>query len=316
MTAADLQNYLESYLGLRRATGFAMRTEERLLRDFLAFLNVEGSSESRMAQAALNWACSRGGTGSSWQSNRLSVARCFLVYLRAHVPDVQIPSSGLIPHALRPTPFIYSEVQTADLIQQARCLKPEGSLKPHTYGALIGLIASCGLRPGEALRLNDVDVEMDRQPPRLVIRQTKFRKSRIVPVHSSTAEQLRAYAATRKRLGYDGLCEAFFVSESGAALARSTVTRIFKTILRHAGISGHTGGHGPNLQCLRHSFAVRRMLGWYLEDVDVHSRLPHLSVYLGHAKPQHTYWYLTATPELLAGAAHRFESYVNPGGGL
>ncbi len=104
------------------------------------------------------------------------------------------------------------------------------------------------------------------------------------------------------------------VSESGTPLAYSTVGRTFLGIVRGLGISGGPHQHGPNLRCLRHSFAVRRMLDWYGRGMDVNVHLPHLSVYLGHAKPQHTYWYLTATPDLLATAAARFESYWNPGG--
>jgi integrase/recombinase XerD len=126
-------------------------------------------------------------------------------------------------------------------------LKPAGSLRPHTYATLIGLLASCGLRPGEAVRLRDADVEMAATPPRLVIRETKFRKSRLVPVDSSTAEALRNYASTRERLGYDGLSETFFVSESGAPLAYSTVGATFLKIVR-LGIHGPARSFGPNLR--------------------------------------------------------------------
>lgn len=314
MTGADLENHLERYLELRRALGFEMRVEGRLLRDFLTFLQGRTLGESLIAQAAVEWASSRG--GPNWQSKRLSMARCFLVHLRAHLPGVLIPTPGVIPCGVRPTPYIYSEAQIAALMKEANALKPTGSLRPHTYATLIGLLASCGLRPGEAVRLRDADVEMDATPPRLVIRETKFRKSRLVPVDSSTADALRSYAATRKRLGYDGLSKAFFVSESGAPLAYSTVGATFLKIVRCLGIHGPARSFGPNLRCLRHTFAVRRLLTWYGEGMDVNRLLPNLSVYLGHAKPQNTYWYLTATPDLLTKAGSRFESYANQGGEL
>jgi integrase len=243
------------------------------------------------------------------------MARCFLVHLRAHLPGIQVPASGIIPCGVRPTPYIYSEAQIAALMKAARELQPDDSLRPHTYATLIGLLASCGLRPGEAVRLCDADVEMEAVPPRLVIRKTKFRKSRLVPVDSSTADALRNYASTRKRLGY-GLCKTFFVSESGAPLAYSTVGATFLKIVRGLGIHGPARSFGPNLRCLRHTFAVRRLLNWYSHGMDVNKLLPHLSVYLGHAKPQHTYWYLTATPELLGQAASRFESFANQKGEL
>jgi len=314
MTSVELENHLDRYLELRRALGFEMQVERRLLRDFLAFLEPRTTAEPMMAQAAIEWASSRG--GPTWQSNRLSMARCFLVHLRAHLPDVQVPAPGMIPCGVRPTPYIYSEAQIAALMRVASELKPTASLRPHTYTTMIGLIASCGLRPGEAVRLRDADVEIDAAPPRLVIRETKFHKSRLVPVDSSTAEALGSYASTRKRLGYDGLSETFFVSESGGPLAYSTVGATFLKIVRSLSIHGPARSFGPNLRCLRHTFAVRRLLDWYSRGMDVNKMLPHLSVYLGHAKPQNTYWYLTATPELLRQAANRFESYASSEGEL
>ena len=149
MTGADLENHLERYLELRRALGFAMQAEGRLLRDFLAFLQDRTLDESLLAQAAVEWASSRG--GSNWQSKRLSIARCFLIHLRAHLPGVQGPAPGVIPCGVRPTPYIYSEAEIAAMMKEAGALKPTGSLRPHTYATLIGLLASCGLRPGEAV---------------------------------------------------------------------------------------------------------------------------------------------------------------------
>jgi len=309
MTGADLENHLERYLELRRALGFEMRVEGRLLRDFLTFLQRRTLAEPLVAQAAVEWASSRG--GSKYQAGRLSMARCFLVHLRAHLPGIQVPATAMIPSGVRPTPYIYSETQIAALMREASALKPAGSLRPHTYATLIGLLASCGLRPGEAVRLRDADVETEATPPRLVIRETKFRKTRLVPVDSSTADALRSYASLRKRLGYDDLTSTFFVSESGAPLVYSTVGATFLDIVRRLGIHGMVRSHGPNLRCLRHTFAVRRLLHWYSQGMDVNKLLPQLSVYLGHAKPQNTYWYLTATPELLRKAGTRFESYAD-----
>jgi integrase len=206
MTGADLEDHLERYLELRRALGFEMRVEGRLLHDFLAFLQGRALAEPLLAQAAVEWASSRG--GSKYQAGRLSMARCFLAHLRAHFPGIQVPAPAMIPSGVRPTPYIYSEAQIAALMREASALKPTGSLRPHTYTTLIGLLASCGLRPGEAVRLRDADVEMEATPPRLVIRETKFRKSRLVPVESSTADALRSYASMRKRLGYDNRLSA------------------------------------------------------------------------------------------------------------
>jgi hypothetical protein len=146
MTNADLQNHLQCYLELRRALGFEMRTEGRLLNDFATFLQERTPAEPLIAQAAIDWASSRG--GATWQARRLSVARCFLVHLRAHLPDIAVPAPGIIPCGVRPAPYIYSEAQILALMNEARALKPTGSLRSHTYATLIGLLASCGLRPG------------------------------------------------------------------------------------------------------------------------------------------------------------------------
>ena len=308
MTSADLQNHLDRYLELRRALGFAMRIEGRLLQDFVTFLQKRPLAEPLVAQAAIEWACSRG--GPKWQAGRLSTARCFLVYLHAHLAGIGVPPPVIVPCGVRPTPYIYTEAQVAALMLEARALPPAGSLRSHTYATLIGLLACSGLRPGEAVRLLNADVEIDSSPPRLVIRETKFRKSRLVPIDTSTAEALRSYAATRKQMGLD-LSQSFFVSEAGSPLAYSTVGRTFHGIVTRIAIPTTAGSHGPNLRCLRHTFAVRRMLDWYDRGLDVNKHLPHLSVYLGHAKPKHTYWYLTATPALLSKAGSRFEAFVN-----
>ncbi len=308
MIPTELRNHLQRYLELRRALGFEMRLEGRLLHDFVKFLEARALPGPLVAQAALDWACLRGAMNSGWQARRLSIARGFLVHLRAYLPAIEVPAPGLLPRGVRPIPYIFTEAQIVDLMKAAHSLESKGSLRPHTYATLIGLLASCGLRPGEAVRLRNSDVEIDCQPPRLVIRQTKFRKSRLVPIHASTAEALRGYAATRKRLGDKGLCDKFFVSESGTPLPYSTVGRTFLQMVRRLRIHEPVGGRGPNLRCLRHTFAVRRLRQWYHDGRDVNAHLPHLSIYLGHAKPQHTYWYLTATPDLLAAAAIRFES--------
>jgi integrase len=186
-------------------------------------------------------------------------------------------------------------------------------LRPHTYLTLIGLLASCGLRPSEAIRLRVADVDLAATPPHLRILKTKFRKSRLVPLHATTASALSAYVHQRRQLGYAEQCDHFFVSESRHALNYHVVWRTFVALARKAGIRGGAGERGVSLHDLRHTFAVRRLITWYREGVDVHARLPELSVYLGHVRPEGTYWYLSAAPELLSVAAERFEAYTSKG---
>lgn len=315
MTPAELPARLERYLALRRAVGFQMRAEERLLRDFLAFVEARGLSGPLRAQATVDWASSTAERcGAGGQARRLSVARGFLSHLRAAVPETEVPGPGLLARGVRPLPHIYSEAEIQALIVAARQLGPRGFLRPHTVATLIGLLASTGLRAGEAMRLRLADVDLDADPPRLQVLETKFRKSRLVPLHPSTADALRTYAEARRRLGYDGLCDLFFVSERAGPLNYRVTARTFVALARRLGIREPHGHHGAGLHAIRHTFAVRRLTAWCREGVDVHARVPELSVYLGHVRPSDTYWYLTATPELLSAAADRFETYAGSGG--
>lgn len=315
MNSAGYSRHLDLYLELRRAVGFVMRVEERLLRDFLRYIDACDGSSTSTAQLAVDWACSvqiRSGSGT--HAGRLSVVRGFLTYLQSSFPDVRVPSANLVAGARRPKPHIFSTAEIQDLMKAAQSLGPQESLRPDTYVTLIGLVLSCGLRAGEAIRLEASDVVLDASPPHLVVRKTKFRKSRLVPMHSTTAESMRAYAARRQHHGYDRVCDAFFVSENGKPLVYQTVARNFVAIARRLGIRGPGNERGASLHSLRHTFAVSRMLAWYRDGVDVQARLPELSVYLGHVRPQETYWYLTATPELLGAASARFESFSSDGG--
>lgn len=314
MSPAELRWRVERYVELRLALGFDMRTAEKLLRDFVGFVNACGHDGPVTTRLAVQWACStrRHGRGFA-AARRLSVVRGFLVHLRASVPQTEVPGHGILGRPRRPRPYIYSTAEIEALLAAARSLGPRGSLRPYTYATLLGLLASSGLRISEATKLDVQDADLETAPACLRIDRAKFGKSRLVPLHASTAAMLRRYAGTRRRLGYDGLCSAFFVSERPGPLCNGTVRRTFVALARRVGIRGPTGP-GPRLHDLRHTFAVGRLLLWYREGVDVHGHLPELSVYLGHVRPQDTYWYLTATPQLLAAAAERFGAFASPGG--
>src|SRR5262249_11873135 len=177
-----------------------------------------------------------------------------------------------------------------------------------------GLLASTGLRVGEAIRLQVDQAKPDLHPPQLHILETKFHKSRIVPLHPSTAERLRHYREQRARLHYDGLSDAFFVSEQGHHLMYLALHNWFARLCQRLAIAPTDTGRNPCLMSFRHTFAVTCMRRWYHQGLDVPALLPHLSVYLGHVPPQESYWYLTAVPELLSAAAQRFHTYVQAGG--
>ena len=307
MTGEAWRRYLQTYVALRRAVGFAMRQEAHLLQGFVEHLERRGH-DVPVAQVAVEWASA---STESQHVRRLSIVRGFLRMVRAAEPGIDVPGTGLVRTSKRPTPRILDPNEILALMEAARSLDPRGALRPHTVATVIGLLASCGLRASEAIRLDIDHVDLVDALPCLQIRRTKFRKSRLVPLHPTTAAALRTYAEQRRALGYDGLCSAFFVSERGTRLNYHVLARTFVQLARRLGLRGPVGTRGVSLHHLRHSFAVSRLAAWAQQGVVVRDRLPVLAVYLGHVSPQNTYWYLTATPPVLEPAAARFEAFVD-----
>jgi integrase/recombinase XerD len=308
MSHSDLHLHLDAYLGVRQALGFQMRAERTLLRDFVRYIETHADAGPIRAYLAVDWACaSSTQRGASGAAQRLSMARGFLTYLRAILPETEVPNSG------RPKPYLVTAPQITALIRAAQDLGPRSSLRPHTFATFIGVLASTGLRVGEAIRLTVQDVHLDATPPVLHIRETKFHKSRLVPLHPTTVVPLRRYSAVRTTLHDAALSDVFFVSEQGQALTHDTLGRWFAQLCRQLGLEPTAGGRRPSLHALRHAFAMERLRRWHQDGMDVQALLPHLSVYLGHVRPQESYWYLTATPELLSAAALRFQRYAARG---
>lgn len=310
MKPGELMVRLEAYLALHQALGFALKTRERLLRDFVSFVETRCESGPITAQTALDWACAASADcGATGRAGRLSVARQFLLHLSALVPGTEVPGACLLARARRPKPFLFSSFEIQNLLAAAGKLKPANKLRPHTMQTIVGLLASTGLRPSEAVRLEMSDVALDADPPRLLVRRTKFRKSRLVPLHDSTAARMRQYVQRRSDLHYDGLSNAFFVSEQGRHLHFAALSRCFRHLMNELGLAARDGSRNPSLHSLRHTFAVSRLRKWQDEGADVAACVPHLAVYLGHAAIKDTYWYLTATPELLTTASHLFAAH-------
>jgi integrase/recombinase XerD len=315
MPADFLDTQLVAYLSLREALGFQMRAEKTLLPDFVAFVKVHGTPGPIRAQLALEWACQKSARrGLSGAARRLSMARGFLLYLRASAPDTDVPAPGLVPAPRRPTPYLFTPTQLTAFLAAAQASRPRGSLRSHTLSTLIGLLASTGLRVGEAIRLQVDHVKLELDPPQLHIRETKFHKSRIVPLHPSTTERLRHYCQQRVRWQDDALSAAFFVSEQGQPLRDLALHHWFARLCQRLAIAPTATGRGPCLMSFRHTFAVTCMQRWSEQGLGVQALLPHLSVYLGHVQPQESYWYLTAVPAVLNAAAQRFQTYAHAGG--
>ena len=305
MNRDELSLHLDRYLALKAGLGHECRRLERVLRVFIEYLcsNTNGPIS---AELVLDWVCSSR-CGPAGQRLRLTRVRGFLHYLQASLPETQVPECNLIAGPVRPNPYIYSQDELCRLIQAGEQLGPPRSLRPYTHAALIGLLASAGLRMGEAIRLKDTDVFLEQSPAGITVRESKFKKSRVVPIHPTVAEKLRAYRQRR------GRSESFFSNGHGRPLHPSLVREAFATIRQKAKITSTPDGRRPTLHALRHTFAVNRLLAWYEDGRDINRWLPHLSVYLGHAKPEYTYWYLTATPELLRQASDVFACYADGG---
>lgn len=315
MKPADLSLHLEAYVALRRAVGFALGAREKPLRDFVTFVEDRGIGGVINAQVALDWVCSASDRcGLSGKTARLNILRRFLFHLSATVPDIEVPSATLLGTPLRRQPFLFSAEEISPLLSAALSLGPKGSLRPYTLSTLLGLLASSGLRVSEALNLTVRDVLLELDPPRLHIRKAKFHKSRLVPIHQTVANKLHQYAELRRRMKYDGVSDSFFVSEQRSRIRYKALNDTFRKLVRGLGIEPRDGSRRPSLHSLRHGFAVERLRTWYQQGVDIGVHLPQLSVYLGHLEPAQTYWYLSATPELLSEAARLFADYAMAGG--
>jgi integrase/recombinase XerD len=302
MTA--LSQAVEDYLAVRRSLGFKLTPYGRLLADFVAYLETTGATTVTTA-AAVAWAIQPSDATSRWHAQRLGVVRGFAAHLHAFDPTAEVPPAGLLARsARRAEPHLYSDAEVATLMAEARALLPP--LRGATYETLIGLIAVCGLRPGEALRLDCHDIDWTDGLVRIV--GTKFGKSRDVPLQPTTVQALSAYGQVRDERWPERRSASFFVSSNGTRLAHSHVDWTFRGLLRRAGITSPPNRRPPRLNDLRHSFSVKTLIGWYRAGVDVDAHMPLLSTFLGHSNPSHTYWYLSASPELLSLAAGRRES--------
>ena len=314
MTASDIQCRLEAYLELRRSLGFVICYAAYALKELLQYVQAKGLSWPIQSQTILDWiAAAAPHCGPAGQRARLIHARGFLRHLKASFPETEVPPPGILAPVIRPKPYLYTPEETAGLLQATHLLWPSGSLQQLTLYTLIGLLASTGLRAGESIHLALADVQLDAVPPHLEVRHAKFYKSRLVPIHPTTVEQLRRYLVERNRARLSQPSNAFFLSGRGRPLSYKMLHRTFARIARAAGIKKTDGQRGPCLHSFRHGFAVARLLAWYRAGLDVSSWLPHLSVYLGHLNKEETYWYLTATPELLTAAGDAFCRYGDGG---
>ena len=239
------------------------------------------------------------------------MVRLFAEYRSATDPRTEVPPTKLLPDIYhRKPPYIYADEQIMWLIEAARelpsTIPSTTGLRGHTYSTLFGLLSVTGMRISETLALNREDIDLDQGV--LTIRETKFGKSRLVPLHKSTREALQRYLHFRDRIYPKSKTPSFFVCERGTRLGYWGVLRTFVRLSREIGLRDPEDSHGPRMHDFRHHFAVTTLVRWYREGIDVERHIQELSTFLGHVKVSDTYWYLSAVPELLQLAAERVES--------
>lgn len=298
-----LDRHLKDYLALRRALGFKLVGEGQLLAQFVTFAEAAGQS-TVTTQTALEWAKLPASGSPAYLSRRLRAVRGFARYLHALDDSCEVPPIELLPASKhRPIPYLYRDREVVALMAAARGLRPP--LRAATFETLIGLLACAGLRIGEAIHLDREDFDPTQRV--LSVRDSKFGKSREVLLHESAVGALVDYGKRRDRLCPRPKARSLFITTRGTRLAHATVYQPFRALLDQANVRHRSPSRHPRIHDLRHSFAVRTLLGWYRDGGDVASRMPLLSTYLGHVDPAATYWYLSAAPELLGLAAERLQ---------
>jgi integrase len=303
---------VQDYLATRRQMGFHLAIAGRQLLAFARFTDRTGHRGPVTFELAVRWAqSSPRATRLTW-ARRLELLRPFTKYRSQFDAGTEIvPRTFFGPAHRRLIPHIYTEQEIACLLQAASSLPPVGGLRPLTYHTLFGLLAVTGLRFSEALNLKPQDVALEHAL--LTVRQTKFRKSRLVPLHPTTAAALKRYAEARQRKLGGVNIEAFFVSDRGKPLAERTVHHTFQKLRAQMGWVARGGHAAPRIHDLRHTFICHGMLRSYRQQQPIDNMIDALSTYVGHAKVSDTYWYVTATPELMAVAAQRFAEFVEGG---
>lgn len=302
-----LAKALEDYLATRRSLGFTLRSPASALRSFVAFMEDQRASYIT-TQLALRWAKQPRDVQPSTWSWRLGIVRQFALWHATVDPRTQVPPEGLLTHRYRRKhPYIYTDEEIGRVVEAAARLPSAHGLRAQTYATLFGLLAATGLRISEALGLDHQDVDLNAAI--LAIRRAKFGKSRLVPLHRSTRDALSGYTEARGRILATPMTPAFFVSERGTRItgwsARCTFAKVSRQIGLRSSTEGGRHGHGPRLHDMRHRFAVRTLLQWYRDGLDVEREMPKLATYLGHVHIHDTYWYLEAVPELLELATER-----------
>lgn len=299
------------FLKLKRSLGFKMQTEGILLNQFVQFALRRKLAGPLKAHDLIAWATGDLSHTRRYQANRLSIVRSFARHCSAEDGLSEVPPARLLSaDQHRKQPHVFTTAQITALMAAAGRLTPVYPNRALVYATLLGLLACTGMRISEAIGLTLADIDLDKGL--IVVRHTKFGKSRLVPLHPTALSALHAYLRQRDPKNRAGVSESLLVGANGCALPYTTVRCTFRRLIRQLGFQSNGTLTRIRIHDLRHSFACQRLHRWYREGVDVEHAIASLSTYLGHGKVTDTYWYLTGTGELLATVAERFEQFAAP----
>ncbi len=298
---STLREMVEEYLAIRRTLGFALRDQGALLERFINFAE-QANADYVTTDLAMSFVMQPGRAGAVTRRDQLTTIRLLAQYCASLDPRTEIPPSDLLPcRYRRKKPYIYTDEEIVSLVAAAAHLPSRTGLRAATYTTLFGLLAVTGFRISEAIGLGRSDVNL--KQGLITVRETKFGKTRMLPLHATTLTALRQYCNLRDYIHSSSLTSHFFLSEDGAPITQCMARWTFIQLSRKLGFRQLGDSHGPRLHDIRHRFAVASLLRWYREGKDVNQLLPVLSTYLGHVHVNDTYWYLTAVPELLSLAS-------------
>lgn len=293
----NLEKSLENYLEIRKNLGHDLPTDRFILKDFILFMNKKKKSFIT-TKLTLEWAILPKNAQPARWAKRLQTVRTFARYLHIIDGKTEIPPSNLLRHSYkRGNPYIYSDIEIVKFLDACRKLWAPRGLRNHTYYCLFGLIAVAGLRINEAVSLDFKDVDLENKM--ITIRESKFKKSRLIPFDESTGQVLIKYSHLRNNYRPKFKTQTFFVSEQDTPITPNGSHKVFMKIAIKIGLRVSSSDNGARIHDMRHTFIVKTMIDWYKNNINIDNEMPILSAYVGHTKPSDTYWYISAVPELL-----------------
>ncbi len=300
---------VQYYLDYRRALGYKLHIEGSELLRFANYVDCKNYHGALTKDLAIEWASSsKKSTRHGW-ARRLEIVCCFAKFFVAYEPETEIPTNGIFGSAhQRKTPHIYSYNEIQQLLDATNILLPKDGLRPISFRFLFGLLYAAGLRISEALSLTVKDVNL--KEAIVMVNQTKFHKSRLVPLDESTIKALNNYCKIREKYINPEKSSAFFIIDNGNHISYRAAQYAFSRLRKSLGWNNKIQGRLPRIYDLRHTFVCHRILAWYEEGIDVLELMPQLSTYLGHVKVSDTYWYITGIPQLMRVVGKRFERYA------